>query len=967
MEELFILIFLINTRSKKMSSKNNQSPIWDDPDFQNAIKQIRQISQEDYPFTKEALETTESNLNELGGKLTQEIANIKRTTKGKAKAETAKEVTTQLEETKQDLDEQIKTQIKTVHEALEAKKSSLDYFTIAFMGKTKAGKSTLHSILTEQEWDSIGVGKQRTTRSNRIYTWNDIRIIDTPGIGAPGGKTDEETAESIINEADLIVFVVTNDSQQESEFQFLKLLKEKAKPLCILINVLKNFNDSRRGDFELKRFLKDPEQIFNDQEMQGHFNRIQGYAKKYYGNDYFSIVPVMLLAAQLSYQEKHQHHKEQLWEASQIENFLEQIRLSIVEQGTIRRSQNLLGSSVKNIEDTYLWAKEQAISYHASAEEIQNKQGKLEQDIDKAIKKVDEALKVDIKGLFQEIRDAVPQFAEDHWKDSGDQLNKAWEQEIKNLKFNQRLENTAEGKWNNFTQEVQHLLEELGKDLQFSAQLGGISGFDFESQNKFDFKNFLKIFGGIFGVAGAFAFLFAGGFIPGIIMTVGGVVMGLAANLFKSKAEIKKEAVEKISKLLLQQINKSEKEQTNQVTAEFRRNCNKLKTEVNTYLNQIIVGLITISGELQTTHCNLEQQIDSINCAYGKRIIDWSQKYYEPLTQYVINRHIVSVSREIGKKIMIEAKNKFALTRTQEELDSILQEKVLLQIKGIPIEAITQDESVEALLENISISESSTRVMEEEISQNIVEEVTYEISKHPIEDDVNELSNRLSQLSKLLKAKQWKQAEAITFDFLFNLIENPQNKFIEGENIAESYFEVLQKIDQCWRNYSKGLYGLTFQKATYPNPNFNYSYLINWYKMGVDRKQSDELFFPLYSGLYMIKLVPTVRTSFMMPFSFIMPFIASNASFICPSGINLEVEKEFLNIQSNWECLRKEHNNIMKKIRSLQQVILQHIDQENKKLVEIAYSTQNNYRERAKEKRDELEKLIQRTEQLFYQ
>lgn len=63
--------------------------------------------------------------------------------------------------------------------------------------ETKAGKSTLHSILTEQGWDAIGVGKQRTTRSNRFYTWNNIRIIDTPGIGAPGGKSDEEIAESI--------------------------------------------------------------------------------------------------------------------------------------------------------------------------------------------------------------------------------------------------------------------------------------------------------------------------------------------------------------------------------------------------------------------------------------------------------------------------------------------------------------------------------------------------------------------------------------------------------------------------------------------------------------------------------------------------------------------------------------------------------------------------------------------------
>jgi predicted GTPase len=177
-----------------------------------------------YPFAKDALEKTEAKLNELEEKLDQTLTNIQNKINQQAKAETAKEVINLLGETIQHLKDEIQTKLIAVQDSLEAKKSSLDYFTIAFMGKTKAGKSTLHSILTEQGWSAIGSGKQRTTRLNRVYEWKNIRIIDPPGIGAPGGKTDEEIAESIINKADLVVFVVTNDSQQESEFQFQQLL-----------------------------------------------------------------------------------------------------------------------------------------------------------------------------------------------------------------------------------------------------------------------------------------------------------------------------------------------------------------------------------------------------------------------------------------------------------------------------------------------------------------------------------------------------------------------------------------------------------------------------------------------------------------------------------------------------------------------------------------------------------------------
>ena len=166
------------------------------------------------------------------------------------------EVAKQLKESKEQLDTQILKELEQVKESHQAKQRALNYFTIAFMGRTKAGKSTLHSIITQDGWSSIGVGKQRTTRFNRIYEWKNIRIIDTPGIcpGEEEGKKDTEIAKSIVDEADVICYVVTSDSIQETELGFLKELKGKAKPLIILLNLHRNLRDSRH----LQHFLKNP-------------------------------------------------------------------------------------------------------------------------------------------------------------------------------------------------------------------------------------------------------------------------------------------------------------------------------------------------------------------------------------------------------------------------------------------------------------------------------------------------------------------------------------------------------------------------------------------------------------------------------------------------------------------------------------------------------------------------------------
>ncbi|WP_238360856.1 GTPase [Iningainema tapete] len=279
------------------------------------------------------------------------------------------------------------------------------------MGKTKAGKSTLHAIITGGGWDAIGVGKQRTTRFNRVYEWKNIRIIDTPGIGAPGGKSDEEIAESVIEESDVICYVVTNDSIQETEFKFLQLLKEKAKPLIILLNVKNNLRDTRR----LESFLKDPNKLFvmdSKSGLGGHIKRIRRYAKQHYANDYFDIIPVILLAAQMSREAEHQQYKDKLFKSSHIQDFLDAIRVSLVEHGIIRRSQTLLGSTVSAIEKPNQWVTEQVQVYQDLTNNLKNMRYKFKEEIIKAARDNQEYLVQQIKTVFKDAFDTIQPFAE---------------------------------------------------------------------------------------------------------------------------------------------------------------------------------------------------------------------------------------------------------------------------------------------------------------------------------------------------------------------------------------------------------------------------------------------------------------------------------------------------------------------------------------------------------------------------
>ena len=658
-----------------------QDSSWGDLDYKAAIHLCTEIAQEDFKFTESSLQAAKKTLANLKIGIECSLEAIRHQTSENARAEVAQEVVKQLETTKQCLEVEIVKKIKDVCESLNAKQRALNYFSIAFIGKTKAGKSTLHAIMTGEGWDAIGVGKQRTTRLNRVYEWENIRIIDTPGIGAPGGKNDEEIAQSVINEADVICYVVTNDSIQETEFGFLRLLKENAKPLIILLNVHKNFRDSRRGSYELEKFLKNPNKLFaldGSIGLGGHIERIRRYAQQHYGNDYFEIVPVMLLATQLSYEPEHQHHKEQLFKASQMQNFFDEIQQSLVVHGAIRRSQTLLCCTAGDIEKPYQWVVQQAKTYIKLTERLPDKRQTIHKKTQQAANDARDCLKNQVESIFQDVLNAIPCFAENHWDYSESQMQEGWEQELNNIRFEERLSTAYQEAVNNFSKEVQDALKEVGNELQLIVRLETLT-FSFNRQDSSDERNFFQIGGGILVLAGAVMVIIPPlaplGFIAGI---VGGVI-NFVGGFFKSKQQKRREAVENIFSSLQKQIKEYKQKTIDQVLEQFDKTSHEVKINIDNYFNDLIEGLDTITRRLNLAQIQLENILDNLNRAYAKRLVDWCCSRYEPLTQNCIDAVIDKVTRDSIYSINIVTKTTLELKIDADEIKRIIQQYVVFK------------------------------------------------------------------------------------------------------------------------------------------------------------------------------------------------------------------------------------------------------------------------------------------------
>ena len=380
----------------------------------------------------------------------------------------------------------------------------------------------------------------------------------------------------------------------------------------------------------------------------------------------------MLLAAQLSSEAEHQNDKDKLYKASHIQDFLDSIRESLIKHGAIRRSQTFLGSTVGAIQQPDKWITEQKQAYQSFSNTLKSKQETIRDDIRKAQRDSGEYLEQQIKAIFQDILNAIPQFAENHWEANEHELNRAWKQKTQDIRLEKRLQLSNEEAVAKFDKAIKESLEEVGKELELISQLN-ISNFTLDSQDTFSVKNLIKIGGSILGFAAFFL-----GFTPFVAFAIP-VGFALVSKLFMSRKEKRRKAVDNISNALREQINKQKRSVIEIAIKNFEKYCSDVSESINSYFNELNDGLEDISNRLEKAQTSLDTTVNYLNCGYAKRIIDWSTEQYEPLTVKNTKKVIAKVDRKFGQSITIQTTTEIKLKKSLEEIKQVIQEDISIE------------------------------------------------------------------------------------------------------------------------------------------------------------------------------------------------------------------------------------------------------------------------------------------------
>ena len=111
---------------------------------------------------------------------------------------------------------------------------------IVFAGQYSAGKSTIISILTGEH---LEIGQGVTTNQVRSFEWKGMQITDTPGVHTQKRPDHDEITYKAIAEADLVVFVVTNEGFSDhlgKHFRKLLVDKGKGREMMLVVNKMES-------------------------------------------------------------------------------------------------------------------------------------------------------------------------------------------------------------------------------------------------------------------------------------------------------------------------------------------------------------------------------------------------------------------------------------------------------------------------------------------------------------------------------------------------------------------------------------------------------------------------------------------------------------------------------------------------------------------------------------------------------
>lgn len=652
--------------------------IFDAKEYVQVRKEMERISAEDAKISMEVLEASVKQLNAYPTLIDKQIDKIVKSSYSLQESEQKKEMERYLEQLSQTISKVIGDASKDLSVLRKKQTKISEHFTISFMGRTKAGKSTIHSILLEDiDNDFIGKGMERTTRYNYIYDYNGIRIIDTPGIGAPNGQTDTEIAKEVADESDLICYVVTSDSIQETEFDFLQYLKEKNKPVIILLNKKENIIRSSKTK---ERFLENPLDWYTrdgEDAIQGHIDRITEYVSKRFHYQNYMIIPVQLLAAKISFTEDDLQVKSQLMMGSRIQIFIDKLFEVICESGILQKSQTIYNASIYYLQKNSNIFEEQSASFRKIKAEINNYSNECIHKIDIITKKSRNEIINSLNALIDDfIAQEIRRFARENYGKKKEEVNKAWKKLLDEVNIEQRLKMEYEEIWDSYMHNVEDIMAETEENMNFSVEFGNLS--EIRLVRIFDTKFAINAVNGILTIVGLF--LATANPMIGTVLTIV-ALSGAISNLFiKSKKKKIEEAKDKLYIELKENMENIREKVLKDLLQKYDMATETINKNIKRNFSLIADSFEKVGENLALLQKEQRLFMDKLNLLFGARIANYiaGKPLYNVSDEKTITG--LTVEREFGKQIKITDNKIYVSSRKVEpdRVSQILQEEIIV-------------------------------------------------------------------------------------------------------------------------------------------------------------------------------------------------------------------------------------------------------------------------------------------------
>lgn len=547
------------------------------------------------------------------------------------------------------------------------KEERLSVFSITIFGRTMAGKSTLMEILREGDGAAIGKGAQRTTRDVRSYTWNNLEITDVPGIAAFEGEDDEQIAFSAARQADLILFLITDDAPQAAEAQCLAEIREIGKPVLGIMNVKTDIDPSI-----MKLALRDLNTAFDYDRLNGIKRQFGEFAKNY-GQDWRDIyfVYTHLKSAFMSQQPEYQAYSKELWSKSHFEAVEDEIIRQVEERGKFLRIKTFVDAVAKPSVDIFNMLVEQSMKNSEGGRTIIAKRKKLVKWKEDFLESGNRSIDYFCDTIRSRLTNLIPDFVDEHYEDSG--AGKAWIELIRQEDIEGKCKTVFKQLADECENEMREIAREIEEEMSFSSlHFSGDKSIRMEIL--LDGKRITR-----WGFSLGSGILTIGGLVTGTLTgPVGWIAAGLGfaalivPNLFpdheKTVSEAKQKLRERLNEDVNQVVEKMKEQLKRALKSELVEKC-IVRAEHN--MTAAVRTIFSLSKTQRELADHLNRQLKQTNTGL-------LQEALKHIGAAGLEYHFDDVARLPGEYLMLEVgQDKMLPKEEMGKLAALLQEKIL--------------------------------------------------------------------------------------------------------------------------------------------------------------------------------------------------------------------------------------------------------------------------------------------------